>query len=233
MAERVIVYASSETDFDHVPDLFHQRTGYTWHYYRTGLGLIDSIVRDNPSLIVIDRDLADVSGDEITLAVKNDPDLKKMPVLMLISDEKSDILERCLLSGCDDYLAKPFDDQILMSKMARLLKIPYRRDPRILFRFWVHGKALSHYFFGSTKDISASGMLFTTDVKMNCGDIIEITFFIPASTRKVATTCKIVRLIESADPEKEETTYGVQFLQMERQSTKNLQDYLSKISQNQ
>jgi len=211
--------------------IFEQRLDCQAVFFSTGKAAFEALKKEKPLLLVIDQDLDDTPGDEFIFSLQNEHELKDVSKLILLNEDKSEIIERCLLAGCDDYVIKPPDCQIISNKLARLLNIPYREEMRIVFRCWLKGQILSQFFFGSSLDISVSGMLFSSDVALNVNDILEITFFLPASTTKMTISCKIVRMEQLSNSE--DFRYGVQFLHMEESDQRFLNDYLEKLKKRQ
>ena len=74
-------------------------------------------------IILTDINMPDINGLELLTFVKNHPEYRTIPVV-IISTEKSDAdLKRGMALGADDYLAKPFNPQDLHVIIQRLLKL--------------------------------------------------------------------------------------------------------------
>lgn len=59
-----------------------------------------------PEAILLDVQAPKLSGLEVLRKLKNDPDLRDIPVFMLGEQERKDIVERCFESGASEYLGK-------------------------------------------------------------------------------------------------------------------------------
>lgn len=227
MEKRIFFCTQQELMMHEASHFLMQRLKVHSVFFSSAKDLQEALQTEVPLLLLVDQDLEDMPGDELIFLLQDEPELKKIPTIILLEEDKSDIIERCLLAGCSDYLISPPDKQILTNKIARLLNIPYRKEMRIVFRCWLKGKLLSQFFFGNSHDISMSGMLFSSDVALNVNDILEITFFLPASTTKITISCKIVRMEQSSNSE--DFKYGVQFLHMDDANQRFMKDYLEKI----
>ncbi len=75
-----------------------------------------------PVLILMDIALPGQSGEELTRQIKADPDLSSIPIIALTAAAMSGDRERLLKAGCDDYLSKPIDTQLLLERVACHLK---------------------------------------------------------------------------------------------------------------
>ena len=79
-------------------------------------------VDPKPDLIILDVNLADLSGFEVCRRLKVDPNLATIPVL-LISGRFAEEAERlrALAAGADDYLLEPVDPAELLNHIEALL----------------------------------------------------------------------------------------------------------------
>jgi CheY-like chemotaxis protein len=69
-----------------------------------------------PDLILLDRDLPDVPGDEVLRLLRADPRTRSIPVVILSADANPRHIQRLRDAGAAAYLTKPID-------VARLLDI--------------------------------------------------------------------------------------------------------------
>lgn len=60
-------------------------------------------------LAIIDLNLPRLSGLDVLKAIKADPHLSDLPVIMMTSSKSSDDVERAYALGADGYLVKPFE----------------------------------------------------------------------------------------------------------------------------
>lgn len=82
-----------------------------------------------PDLILLDRNMPEMSGDECIRILKKDDDWKRIPVLFLTA--QSDVKQ--LVHGlaeleADDYLAKPFDSDELRARVKALIRVKTAED---------------------------------------------------------------------------------------------------------
>jgi CheY-like chemotaxis protein len=77
--------------------------------------------RERPELILMDLSLPVMDGWEATRRIKANPDLSSIPVIALTAHAMVGDQEKALAAGCDDYLVKPLNEDILMAKIAKYL----------------------------------------------------------------------------------------------------------------
>ena len=74
-----------------------------------------------PDLILMDMSLPMIDGYEATRRIKADDALKHIPVIGLSAHAMSGDIEKARAAGCDDYLTKPVNDELLFQKLERFL----------------------------------------------------------------------------------------------------------------
>jgi two-component system cell cycle response regulator DivK len=74
-----------------------------------------------PDLILMDLSLPILDGWEATRQIKAEDELKNIPIIGLSAHAMSGDKERALAAGCDDYLTKPLNDELLFQKLDHFL----------------------------------------------------------------------------------------------------------------
>ena len=54
--------------------------------------------------------------------IKSDPRMKDLPVMMLTGERETETVMAAMNGGADDYMVKPFDPDILLERVSRLVK---------------------------------------------------------------------------------------------------------------
>ena len=73
-----------------------------------------------PLLLLLDINMPRVDGVEVLRRLKSDPDLKKLPVIMLTTTDDAREVERCYALGCNEYIQKPVDYDKFAEAIRRL-----------------------------------------------------------------------------------------------------------------
>jgi CheY-like chemotaxis protein len=80
--------------------------------------------RERPDLILMDLSIPVVDGWEATRRIKANEALKGIPIIALSAHAMTGDEEKARQSGCDDYLSKPLDEDLLFAKLAKFLGQP-------------------------------------------------------------------------------------------------------------
>lgn len=73
-----------------------------------------------PAVILLDLKLPKVNGLEVLEAVRNDPELRSIPVVMLTSSQEESDLVRSYELGVNAYVVKPVEFKLFVSAIADL-----------------------------------------------------------------------------------------------------------------
>ncbi len=74
-----------------------------------------------PDLILMDIQLPEVSGLEVTKWIKDDPMLADIPIIAVTAFAMKGDEERIRAGGCEDYVAKPISVTAFVDKVKRYL----------------------------------------------------------------------------------------------------------------
>lgn len=106
---------------------------------RNGQDGIDVALKEEPDLILCDVMMPVKDGYETCREIKSDPKMAQTPVVMLTAKVGSEDVITGIEAGADDYITKPFDVEILRSKINSLMK--KREDMK---RYFSNSSAVSH-----------------------------------------------------------------------------------------
>jgi two-component system, cell cycle response regulator DivK len=106
MAKTVLVVEDNELNMKLFHDLL-EANGYNIVQTRNGLEAIDLAREHHPDLILMDIQLPEVSGLEVTKWIKEDDDLRTIPVIAVTAFAMKGDEERIRQGGCEAYLSKP------------------------------------------------------------------------------------------------------------------------------
>jgi two-component system cell cycle response regulator DivK len=88
-----------------------------------GFSGLQAVAEERPSLILLDINLPDIDGLEVTARIKSDPELALIPIVALTANAMHGDRERCLSAGCDGYIPKPITKNELLTTVAHFLNV--------------------------------------------------------------------------------------------------------------
>ncbi len=98
-----------------------ERRGYSVRVAVDGVEGLAAVRQRAPALIVSDVDMPNMDGYQLCEAIKDDPKLRSIPVILLTSLSEPEDIFRGLEVRADNYLTKPFDEEILESRIEHVL----------------------------------------------------------------------------------------------------------------
>jgi CheY-like chemotaxis protein len=100
-----------------------------WRMLHAGLAAVglDLARAHQPSLVLLDVHLPDGSGMDVLTALRADPAISRIPVVVLSADASQQQRHRLMAGGADRYLTKPLDLQVVLSVLDEAAKQPPRK----------------------------------------------------------------------------------------------------------
>ena len=158
--------------------------------------------KENPGIVLSDVYMPEMNGDELCIAIKEDPSLKHIPVVLFSGDK--DIKDKYLSYGCDDVLVKPYHQSELLAMARKHLYINARQHERVQvdieISYQVNGKTIS----ARVVDMSLGGMLVAAKEALPLNKYTTFNIFIDGPGSGTAVTGKVLW--------SNERCMGIQFL---------------------
>lgn len=90
---------------------------------RDGVEALDVLASRRPAAMVLDVSMPRMDGFQLLESLRRTNRLPP-PTLMLTARNAAEDVQRAIGLGAKDYMAKPFDDQLLLRRVRRLLRSP-------------------------------------------------------------------------------------------------------------
>jgi len=120
--DRAILIVEDETDLADLIRHNLEHEGYRCRWAANGEEALAETRRSIPDVMVLDRMLPRMSGDQVITRLRREPKTAAIPILMLTAKaEESDELVGFAL-GADDYITKPFSMKLLLARIDALLR---------------------------------------------------------------------------------------------------------------
>jgi len=84
-------------------------------------------------LVLLDIMMPDLDGFAVLRAIKSDPALRHLSIIMISARDDLDSILRCIEMGADDYLPKPFDPLLLRARVGACLEKKQWRDQEMIY----------------------------------------------------------------------------------------------------
>ena len=121
MAKTVLIVEDNELNMKLFHDLL-QANGFNTIETRNGIEALDLARKHKPDLILMDIQLPEVSGLEVTKWIKEDDELKSIPVVAVTAFAMKGDEERIREGGCEAYLSKPISVAKFLETVRHFVK---------------------------------------------------------------------------------------------------------------
>jgi sigma-B regulation protein RsbU (phosphoserine phosphatase) len=98
--------------------------GFEVRVAEDGAVALDRIRERRPTIVISDIEMPRMTGYDLCRAVKEDPELRTIPFVLLSTLSEPEDIIRGLHCGADNYVTKPYDPEFLVSRVNSLLETP-------------------------------------------------------------------------------------------------------------
>ena len=98
------------------------QTGFSAKGFTDGLSMLEALKSEKPDLIVLDIMMPGMDGVEVLKEIRQNPETKKIPVIMATAKGTEMDKIQGLDTGADDYLVKPFGVMEMISRIKAVLR---------------------------------------------------------------------------------------------------------------
>src|SRR5574341_820326 len=107
--------------------------GYGVATAENGRRAIEMLQERPYDLVLLDIMMPEMNGYQVLEYLKNDPNLRYIPVIMISAVDDINSVVRCIETGAEDYLPKPFNPVLLKARIDACLEKKRMRDREVLF----------------------------------------------------------------------------------------------------
>lgn len=123
MPKTVLIVEDNELNMKLFHDLL-EANGYRTVQTRSGMEALGLARQHHPDLILMDIQLPEVSGLEVTKWLKDDEELKAIPVIAVTAFAMKGDEERIRAGGCEAYISKPISVVKFLETVRGFLDTP-------------------------------------------------------------------------------------------------------------
>jgi two-component system cell cycle response regulator DivK len=121
MSKTILIVEDNELNMKLFNDLL-QAHGYNTLQAKDGRVVVELTRKNRPDLILMDIQLPEISGLEITKMLKADDDLRSIPVVAVTAFAMKGDEQKIRNGGCDGYIAKPISVASFLQTVSRFLE---------------------------------------------------------------------------------------------------------------
>ena len=118
---KILIIDDDETILMQVEKIL-TKNGYNPVCVNSGKEGLQKAFTEKPDVIILDRRMPEMDGNETLIELKADEYTKNIPVMMLTGDNRIEDVSSSLELGAVDYVVKPFDQDNFLMRLEKALK---------------------------------------------------------------------------------------------------------------
>jgi len=227
MEKKVVLLVDDVKLFLRLEETFFQRAGCLVLTAESGAKAIKLAQERIPDLILLDYLMPDLKGDQVCRELKTGQTTSQIPIIIVSTSSKKEVVDACFQAGCDDYLTKPINPETILARAAHFLGVAQRLHKRLMVNFRVEGEAPSLTFTGFSRNLSPGGTLVEADQKLELGQQLRLWLPVSADLTMLEFNGEIARA--ELDAKRGKYLYGIKFVSLSKEAEQALNHYLEKI----
>jgi len=120
MPKTILIVEDNDLNMKLFNDLL-QANGYNTVQTKSGMEALQLTREHRPDLILMDIQLPEISGLEVTKRLKADDELKHIPIVAVTAFAMKGDEEKILEGGCEGYIAKPISVPSFLETIAKFI----------------------------------------------------------------------------------------------------------------
>jgi len=170
-------------------------------------------------LLVLELDTPRMGGDTLCITIREDNTLKDVSII-LVSPDREDAKDRCVSCGANYIITEPVSQNAFISKVSDLIKVPDRKNLRVLMNITVNGEENDH-FYSTSRNISSSGILLETNRQLDIKTSLHFSFLL--KMKRINVNGEVVRSEQKAP---NLYYYGIRFTDIDPASKAFIDDFV-------
>ena len=123
MTQKKILIADDNENIREALTYLLEDEGYSLSMAKDGAETLVRVREVHPDILFLDIMMPEINGYDVCRIIKNDPELKRIYVIMLTAKGQVAEQERGRAAGADEYIVKPFSPMEILAKIKDILKI--------------------------------------------------------------------------------------------------------------
>lgn len=118
MGDKKVLICDDDEGVLDMLELMLEDSGFSTVAVKNSLQIYEEIRNARPDLVVLDLWMPVLSGDQVLRALRNNPDTKNLPVIVISASREGERIAR--EAGASGFIAKPFDIDQLIDRVQAL-----------------------------------------------------------------------------------------------------------------
>lgn len=118
--QRILVIEDNEDNLFLIRFIL-QKNGFEVLEARNGADGVEMAVKEKPDLILVDIQLPDINGYEVTKRIRASEADGKIPIIAITSYAMVGDKDEALAAGCSGYIEKPIDPRTIITEIKKYL----------------------------------------------------------------------------------------------------------------
>lgn len=207
-----------------------QRERHSILELQTGRELVEEIVRHGARLLVLGPRLPDLDLAEAIRRVRASALARHVSILVLLpAGEPPELETEAAAAGANAVMRRPLDPAQLEAWIAKLVAVARRVETRVPVQGRVVGTPRDRedaHFYGLSRNLSVTGMLLASPVRLAEGPDLELEFDLPGGAPGLQALGRVVR--QAGEVGWPYIGYGVEFLYLPALSFDAIVDLVSR-----
>lgn len=186
-----------------------------------GVEALELIRKDPPDLIFMDMNMPEMDGLACCSALKADPFLSAIPVIMLTTAGREGDRERAAQAGCDDFLTKPIDRREFLEKARHYTDAVDRRDLRIPCQFPAIFLLGDSPVGAEVLDVGDGGVFLASHEPVRHDTMVKLALYLPGAKPQLREFAGRIAWLNEVDKRVNPALppgFGVEFLDLDESS---------------
>jgi DNA-binding response OmpR family regulator len=121
VAKKKILIVEDEESLLKLESILLTSKGFDVRGVANGRAALESLQQDPPDLVLLDIMLPEMDGFQVCRNIKQNPQTRHIPVIMLTAKKTREDMERGREVGADCYITKPFKSAMVIETIQRYL----------------------------------------------------------------------------------------------------------------
>ncbi len=190
--KRLLIIVDGDGAYLYYTSILLQRLEYTIHTAKSVAEVLEIMGIALPSLILTEISLLGGPGGlELLRQIKKNPATKSIPVIICTSSKDAAVKEACLREGCEAYLPKPIDPDLLYAAIQKATETTPRQYIRLTTCLEVlvgNDPVAELAGISCVTALSENGMYVSTSKPLASGTQVPVAIFLPEAQVKAEGT---------------------------------------------